>query len=52
MVDERLRFSRAFRDAEDVQEKLFQDAEMGFFVECGVEGEDGAGAFQAVSSEV
>ncbi len=52
MVDKGLRLARAFRDAEDVQEELFDEAEVRVGVEGGVEGEDGPGAFEAVACEV
>ena len=52
MVDEGLGFAGTFGDAEDVKEELFEDAEVGFAVERGVEGEDWAGAFETVSCEV
>jgi len=35
-----------------MQEELFYYAEVGFFIEGGVEGENGAGAFEAVACEV
>lgn len=52
MVDEGFGFAGPFGDAEDVEEELFEDAEVGFAVEGGVEGEDWAGAFEAVACEM
>ena len=35
-----------------MQEELFYDAQVGFTIKGGVEGQDGAGAFEAVACEV
>ena len=52
MVDEGFRLAGGFRDGEDVGEEFFDEGEVGLGVEGGVEGEDGAGAFEAVAGEV
>jgi len=52
VVDEGLDFAACFGHAEDLREELFDDAQMGLLVECSVEGEDGARAFEAVADEV
>ncbi len=52
MVDEGFGFARALGDAEDVGEEFADEEEVRGAGECGVEGEDGAGAAQAVAGEV
>lgn len=52
VVDEGLGSAGAFRDAEDVPQELLDEREVRGGVEGGVEGEDGAGAAQAVAGEV
>lgn len=52
VVDEGLGLARALGHAEDVQEHLLEEAEVRLLVELGVEGEDGAGALEAVACEV
>lgn len=52
MIDKGFCFPGAFGDAEDVGEEFFDEEEVGGCCEGGVEGEDGAGAFEAVAGEV
>ena len=52
MVDKGFGFAGAFGHAEDVGEEFFDDEEVGGGGEGVVEGEDGAGAFEAVAGEV
>lgn len=52
MVEEGFCLPRALGDAEGVGEELFDELEMWGGCESGVEGEDGAGAFEAVAREV
>nr|POE65232.1 hypothetical protein CFP56_34899 [Quercus suber] len=52
VVDERLDLAAAGGDAEGVGQELLEQAGVGELVEGGVEGEDGAGALEAVAGEV
>ena len=52
MIYEWLDLARAFGYAKYVEEKFFDDAQVWLFVEGGVEGEDGPGAFEAVACEM
>lgn len=52
MVDEGFGLAGAFGDAEGVGEEFFDEEEVRGGGEGGVEGEDGAGAAQAVAGEV
>ena len=52
MIDERFCFSRTLGYAEDVGKKFFDDEKVGRGGEGVVEGEDGAGAFEAVAGEM
>ncbi len=52
MVDKRLGFSRALRNAERVEEQFFDNLEVRLRVEGGIEREKRPRALQAVASEV
>lgn len=52
MVDEGFGLAGAFGDAEGVGEEFFDEEEVRGGGEGGVEGEDGAGAAEAVAGEV
>ena len=52
VIDERFDLPRCRRDAELLRQELFDHAGVGGFLKAGVEGQDGAGAFQAVAGEV
>ena len=52
VVDKGLDFSARLGHAEDLGEELLDDAQMGFFLKGGVEGEDGPRALEAVADEV
>ena len=52
MVDEGFCLARALRDPEDMSEEFFEDEEVWLGREGCVEGEDGAGAFEAVARKV
>lgn len=52
MIDEGFCLPRVGGHAEDVGEELFYDKEVGGRIEVCVKGEDGTGAFEAVSGKV
>ena len=52
VVDEWFCFSSTFGDTEDMEEQFFEEAEVRCAIEIRVEGENGAGAFEAIPCEV